>query len=391
MRCIVCKSKNMEKFMNLPDSPLFPQHLLKKEEPREGRKTDLQLEKCKDCNLVQLKPRHFVMDGYYEDYLLMSAHTEYARNYMESLAQNFVKRFELYGKKILEVGCGDGYFAGELIKLGVKVLGVEPSKRAASEARSRKIDVCKCPLDDKSPIEREAYDGFVLRQVLEHISDPCKFLGDIRLYLKEGACGLVEVPDFDNIIHKRRYFDIFQDHAAYFTFDTLRKTLEMCGFRIHDMFSAADGEYIAAYIVNTTTASEETGFKEGYGLYVKSVQAFLKKLKEEGGRMAAWGAGYKGVSLLSCCGIDERLLDCIVDSDSNKQGLYAPGSGLFICSPSYITTGEIDVVVVTSIMYEKEIIRILNRDMGYKGKICVLIPTPKILNNDEIFEFSSGK
>ncbi|WP_163540404.1 methyltransferase domain-containing protein, partial [Klebsiella pneumoniae] len=64
------------------------------------------------------------------------------------------------------------------------------------------------------------FDGFVTRQVLEHVPDINDFLIGIRRNLKPGAYGLIEVPSLEKALEDRRFYDFFPDHLNYFSLET---------------------------------------------------------------------------------------------------------------------------------------------------------------------------
>ena len=59
----------------------------------------------------------------------------------------------------------------------------------------------------------------------------------------------------------------------------------------------------------------------------------LRELKAGGASIAAYGAAAKGTVLLNHVGIDDSLVDFVVDRNPHKQGLYMPGVHLPIRAP----------------------------------------------------------
>jgi hypothetical protein len=69
-------------------------------------------------------------------------------------------------------------------------------------------------------------------------------------------------------------------------------------------------------------------------------------VKEEGGRIAAYGAPAKGAVLLNYCGIDRDFLDYTVDRNPRKQGHVMPVASITIHEPERIFETRPDFVLL---------------------------------------------
>ena len=99
------------------------------------------------------------------------------------------------GKRVLDVGCGGGYFLRICSKLGATVQGVEPSPIAAKEARSQGIPVHEGMIDTFETDQR--FDIITASQVLEHVPDPVAMLAKMRSLLAPGGAIGLAVPNAD--------------------------------------------------------------------------------------------------------------------------------------------------------------------------------------------------
>ena len=95
----------------------------------------------------------------------------------------FEELYPMTGKKILDLGCGDGTYSLELAKLGaVSVLGIDPSEAAVESAKqkaasSNLADTVKfCTGNIYELNINEHFDCIVLRGVLHHLPDAAKAL-----------------------------------------------------------------------------------------------------------------------------------------------------------------------------------------------------------------------
>jgi 2-polyprenyl-3-methyl-5-hydroxy-6-metoxy-1,4-benzoquinol methylase len=223
--------------------PTYVQRLLNKNEIKGDKKISLTLLYCSKCKLCQLK-NNFVGRNYYDNYSWTPvSYSKQMQDYQRWLAKDFVNYFNLKEKSAFEIGCGDGMFAAFLNKYGLKTVGIEPSKFLYNLAK-RKIRVLNEYLSKNTSLRHHYYDAFVARQVFEHLNNPNQVLKDVKLYLKPGGVGLIEVPSFLTIIKNNRYYDISREHVAYYTKYTLQYLLTKNNFQVIRIFHSADDEYL---------------------------------------------------------------------------------------------------------------------------------------------------
>jgi len=376
-KCIICGNTKFKHILRISNAPVCVSKLLNKDDIKKDKKITLDLIMCTKCKLVQLQKNNFTESGFYDDYYMTVSYSPYMQTYQRWLAKDFIKTFNLKGKLALEVGCGDGLFASFLNKYGLKTIGVEPSHKFYVLAK-KKIKVLNEYLNRDTSLKHHHYDAFVARQVFEHLSNPNKILENIKLYLKPNGVGLIEVPSFTTAINKNRYYDIFRDHIAYYTEYTLQYLLTQNNFRLIKLFHAADNEYLTAYVQNNNYFdSKLQSFEENYSKYKKVVKNLLKTYNNK--NVAVWGAGGKGISLLANCNISPRNILFVIDSDSYKHNKYTPGSHIIIKSPQEVDFEALDLIIISAVMYQNEIIRDLKTKYHYHNKIALITPFPHIL------------
>lgn len=154
------------------------------------------------------------------------------------------------GASLIDVGCGEGFFAGWFAQKGWKVRACDFSSCGIER---HNLDLLPCfkqgdvfkMLDDEIQ-SAEKYDLVNLSNVLEHVIDPIGLLGRIKNLLHEGSLLRVSVPnDFSkfqellvNMGHlKEESWLCPPDHLNYFTFPTFKAALEDVGFSVKLMMS----------------------------------------------------------------------------------------------------------------------------------------------------------
>ncbi|MBU1007078.1 MAG: class I SAM-dependent methyltransferase [Candidatus Omnitrophica bacterium] len=377
-RCIICGKNKFKTVVKIGKAPVSIGKLSDSKITKRNEGTPLFLEICVNCKLSQLRKNNFIDDNdYYDDYQMAVSYSGQMQEYQKWLAAHFVKYFNLKGGHCFEIGCGDGMFSLFLSDNGLKTTGIEPSKSFYNLAKS-KIKVLNRYFDGRIPLKRNFYDAFAARQVFEHLKDPNRVLQDVKLYLKPDGVGLIEVPSFTTALKNRRCYDVFRDHVAYYTEYTLQYLLTVNNFQIVKIFHTAMGEYLTAYFKNNEYHNEELKlFSSDYKNYKKNTEVFFASHKNK--KIAVWGAGGKGIAFLSLCSAKKKNISFVIDSDSNKWNKYTPGSGFIVHSPKNVDFNSIDLVLISAVMYQKEIIRNLKNKYGYKNKIGVIVPEPHII------------
>ena len=162
------------------------------------------------------------------------------------------------------------------------------------------------------------------------------------------------------ILRERLYAEFIQDHLLYFTEDTLRRTLEMCGFEVLSCASVWHG-YVLSAEVRKRRRLDVSGFLTQQEKMRQSADAFLSEMEAEGRVTAVWGAGHQALADLALLGMAERI-DCVLDSADFKQNKLTPATHIPIVAPSVLAAGRIGAVLVMAGSYSEEIVRILARD-----------------------------
>src|SRR5438128_266907 len=119
MKCISC-GNTLKVFLRISNAPRYVQRLLAENELKKDKKIKLRILQCPRCTLIQLDRSLYVEEDYYEDYLMSRTYSAFSQKYQTNLAKTYVDTFNLKNKHIMEVGCGDGFFAEKLMTAGAK-------------------------------------------------------------------------------------------------------------------------------------------------------------------------------------------------------------------------------------------------------------------------------
>jgi len=141
----------------------------------------------------------------------------------------FLKKFlNKKGIQILEIGCGTGGNLEILSNLG-EVTGLDVSKYALDFCRKRGVNNLALGRAEKTNFPSESFDLILMLDVLEHIKDDKKAIGETRRILKEGGYFLVTVPAYQFIWSEH---DEILGHYRRYSISDFSKKLEEAGFDI---------------------------------------------------------------------------------------------------------------------------------------------------------------
>ena len=146
------------------------------------------------------------------------------------------------GDRVLDVGCGEGAFAGAIAEHDAVPVCVEVADEPLRRLRARFPDlgdVRRAQAGAPLPVGDGEVDAVWAGEVVEHVVDVGAFLGELRRVLKPGGPLVLTTPD-----HPRRLLVRFAlrpaafeehvwpyaDHLRFFTRRTLRMALEDAGF-----------------------------------------------------------------------------------------------------------------------------------------------------------------
>jgi glycosyltransferase involved in cell wall biosynthesis len=147
------------------------------------------------------------------------------------------------GGHILDVGCGQGYIAAELIKRGCRVTGMDRYVPEPAE-RPEQVNFIRWDLDRKEfPVNVSQFDQIFLLDIIEHLKEPAHFMDELRfatgckrpeIILTTANVGFIAtrlmllLGQFN--YGKKGILDV--THTRLFTFRSMRELLKQSGYEI---------------------------------------------------------------------------------------------------------------------------------------------------------------
>lgn len=194
------------------------------------------LVKCGNCGFVFMQqiPTTEELNRHYSNY-------SYDREqYLSPITiKNYnllLDEFEKYriNNRLLDVGCGMGYFLDVAKKRGWEVYGTEYSPKAVEINAAKGIKMIQGKLNSVNfPVSD--FDVITSFEVIEHINNPLEEIKHINNLLRKSGLFYCTTPNFNALLRyylKEKYNVIgYPEHLSYYTKNTLNKLFTENGFK----------------------------------------------------------------------------------------------------------------------------------------------------------------
>lgn len=147
----------------------------------------------------------------------------------------FFKRKKMRGR-LLDIGCGNGYFLALCREKGYEVEGIDVSKWAVQYASSTlKLPVHRGEIADIS-FPEGSFDVITMFHSLEHTRNASEAVSQIKIWLKPEGILVIEVPNYTGTDAQKEWDHWIgwqiPYHFFHFTPSSLRRLLANHGFKI---------------------------------------------------------------------------------------------------------------------------------------------------------------
>ncbi len=145
------------------------------------------------------------------------------------------------GMRVLDVGCGEGLFAAEMLRAGASVVAVDVAEEPLRRARARVegLDARLLPDSGAWDLPDAHFDLAWAGEVIEHVADTAAWLSEVRRVLRSGGVLLASTPAHTPpmmlglALSQRAFsehFDPRSDHLRFYSRRTLTALLGEFGF-----------------------------------------------------------------------------------------------------------------------------------------------------------------
>ncbi len=342
------------------------------------------LTQCQNCGYVFNSTFDFekISKEYQNESYLSRKIVSKSMNNVIKIIKNSISKYIDSNTVCLEVAPGSGDMVNALIHDVQFIYTVDPSMVSLEIESANNLkhiqgffdyDVLKDKLEHK-------IDFIIFRHLLEHINTPLKFLQDVVKLIEDGGVIYIEVPNIEELIKHKRFYEIFNDHCGYYQKNILINTLNSLNCECIDEIFLFREQHIGLFFKKRKKYQEKLSFQIFNEKISKNFQENIEKLNtilHKYNNIAIYGSGAHGNSIITFLNHTEKIIKCF-DLDARKQGKYLQNSKIIIQEPKQENFKDIDCIIIAAPLYEKEIIKSL-REKGYQSDIIATEKEIKIL------------
>jgi hypothetical protein len=224
-------------------------------------------------------------------------------------------------------------------------------------------------------------DILIVRHIMEHVYDLLEFTSALKLLMSNDGYIVFEIPDCTRSLELSDYTMLWEEHLYYFTPFTLKIMLNIYGFELI-RFENYDYPF-----ENSMVAVTRIGDKQGVEIaedklrielvrgkqYGKEFKEYRTKFKEifteyrqKNGKIALLGAGHLASMFIWLFQLQEYI-ECVIDDNPHKQGLFMPASRLPILSSHVLLEQNISLCLLGLNPMNEEKVILINQEFVKKG------------------------
>jgi hypothetical protein len=402
--CQVCGSCDLEGVLFMGYLPPVNQMRTIGSIPQEQPAYPALVQYCSHCQLVQLGLTVDPEILFPPEYPYTSGTTKILRDNFAEMYQECSGLIELSPEDLaVDIGSNDGTLLSNFKNGGHRVHGVEPTDMGhLANERGIKSTVAFFGPESAALVRDEDGPAKVITatNVFAHIENVQAIIESILSLLDDDGVFISESHYLISLIETLQYDTVYHEHLRYYSLHSLQNLLRMHGLEVihakriptHGgsirVYAARQGAREAQPSVEAVLAHErEVGIDaqalKQFGKRVVNSKLQLMKMLEEikgrGERIFAIGAPSRASTLINYVGLDEQILDCVLETKgSYKIGKYMPGTLIPVLEESKLFKDQPEYALLLSWHIAEELIPKL-REKGFKGKFIVPLPEPKII------------
>lgn len=348
MSCRICDSTDLDLAVDLGIHP-WANHFLHAEELGSEPRYPLRVVFCHACHAAQLDytVKKEVM---FSDHTYLSGITRSLGEHFGRIAEEVDRRFagDRRSKSVLDIGSNDGTQLKHFQRLGYEVVGVESSVTTSTLANQSGVPTIHGFFNrDLADSLNRQFDVINAAGVFFHLEELHSATDGIRHCLKDDGVFVVQFLYMKQIVQNLAFDQIYHEHLLYYNLETIETLLTWHGMRLFDAYLAPiHGGSVIAFVTKDPSrppsdrletmcaaeAAERSNSLEVYRRFAEQILdlkrhnlEFLQGRKAQGKRIFGFGAPVKGNTLLNFFDIGAETIDCLVERNELRRGLYSPG------------------------------------------------------------------
>lgn len=378
MICRICDSIRLEPVIDLGEQP-WCNNFLKPDEIGHEPFYPLRVVYCQDCGTAQLDftVKKEVMFG---DHTYLSGVTKSLSAHFAGVAREATERFFANDatRSVLDIGSNDGTQLKHFQALGWNVLGVESSKTTAKLANDAGVPTLNAFFNSEyaRAIGRK-FHAINAAGVFFHLEELHSVTDGIRLALRDDGVFIVQFLYMKRIVENNAFDQIYHEHLLYYNLRTIEQLLSRHGLALFDAYlSPIHGGSVIGFVTHAGARAASDRLQamradedrsdcnsiDSYRAFYERIKtmkvdnlAFLARCKADGKRVFGMGAPVKGNTMLNYFGAGTQYIECLVEKNELRRGLYSPGMHIPIVIETELPQPP-DVYYVLAWNFKKEIL-----------------------------------
>ena len=401
--CRMCNSRKFDLVINLGQHPLVNSLISKKDIKKKDPTFLIKVVQCRSCKLVQIKDVIDANEIYKNvDYLYFSSDMPKLDKYFKPYAEDLKKRFLKKNDFVVEIGSNDGIMLN-FFKNNYKILGVDPATNVVLRSIRKNIPALPLFFDNSvaKKISNEWGNAKLIygNNCIAHLNNLKDLMSGVQNLLTDDGIFVVECNYWGGMVKNTNYSLIYHDHFSYFSIKpwiNFAKKYKMYPFDA--IVTPAQGGSLRLFLskkklkktkrfkkllneefktkLNTYTKCIE--YRKNVNDVSKRLRSLVLNLKKKGKKIAGYGAAAKGMTILKCSNIGNKL-KYFVDDSPAKQGLYSPVDHVPIISRKDAQKKLPDYFIILAPNYSEIIIKKEKKFIQNGGKFIVLTKDIKVV------------
>jgi hypothetical protein len=405
--CRLCGSKKLTPVLDLGNQALtgvFPKS--REEEIPSG---PLQLCKCEDCDLVQLRHNYDLGRLYGDTYGYRSGLNQSMVRHLHQKVRKIRALANLRdGDLVIDIGANDSTLLQAYPAQGLDLVGIDPS--GPKFARYYPPHIRLIPDFFNAKLMERAFPGRRAKVVTSiamfyDLERPMDFVRDIVEILDEQGVWVFEQSYLPSMLDTTSYDTVCHEHLEYYALKQIKRMTDQAGLKIVDIelndinggsFSVTAAKQKSGYPAASSLIERTLDDERRRGLdSIETYKRFaarvvehrdrlldlLRGLKRDGKKVLGYGASTKGNVLIQYCGLGPDLVPCIAEVNEDKFGAFTPGSKIPIVSEAQARAMKPDYFLVFPWHFRAGILQREQEFLRAGGRFIFPLPSLDIVSS----------